>query len=222
MKNTLLASLAITAIFGSLSSTQAATLFAASVDRGFVLSNGTTPLTSGTIRFGTFATGTNFAGDAASLEAAFTQIVTSTGPFSYGGNPGLFELTGDENAPLSFVGGTTVYEGIQYDLTTSGIDLSNPGDLAGTTIYMWLLNSDSTQQAILSTSEIWQDSQSPVDNFFDTGTATLHVGSVSTTTLAGTTTPAYQLANAGVIPEPSRAVLGLLGLALAFFRRRRA
>lgn len=217
MKKTLLAILSIAAFSNSAYS---AVLIAASIDRGFVLSNGTTAVTSGTIRFGSFASGTNFATASESqLETAFTQIVTTTGPWTYGGNPGQFEFTGDENAALNYTGGTTLYEGLQYD-ATAGIDLTNSTDLAGNKVYLWVTSG--AEHAILSES-FWQDAQNfDTTTFFDTNTATIDLGSISSTTLAGTVGPAIRLQTFAAVPEPSRAVLGLAGLGALFFRRRRA
>lgn len=223
MKLSILTTLAILAFSAT---SQAAFLIAAGIDKGIVQSNGTTALTSGTIRFGTFNS-VNFAtATQAELEAAFIEIVSSTGPWSYGGNPGLFEFTNDENAALSYTGGATLYNGVQYDLTTSTIDASNPSDIVGRSVYAWVMNAATsalaTQQAIFSDSNNWTDAQAPdPTSYFDSFAATLHVGSVSSTTLAGTSSPAYQLANVGVVPEPSRTLLAFAGAAGVMFRRRR-
>jgi len=219
--------LAAVAIFGVASSSFGASFIAASIDRGFVLNGTTTALTSGIVRFGTFATGTDFAtASQAQLETAFTEVLSATGPWTYGGNPGQFEFTGDENPALSYTGGSTVYEGVTYD-ATAGIDLTNTSDIAGSLVYAWILNNtnpaSATQQAILSESAVWQDAQNfDPTTFFDTLNATRHIGTLSGTTLAGTTAPAVALANIGVVPEPSRAMLGFLGFAAMLFRRRRA
>jgi hypothetical protein len=213
------------AILGLASSSFAASFITAGIDRGLVLSDGTTALSSGIIRFGTFAA-VNFATATQSeLEAAFTEVLTTTGPFTYGGNPGLFEFTGDENPALTYAGGSTVYEGVTYDLT-GGIDLTNASDIAGSTVYAWVMNSttpgSATQQAILSESAIWQDAQNfDPSTFFDTFNATRHIGTLSSTTLAGTSVPAVALSNIAAVPEPSRALLGMVGLGALVFRRRR-
>ena len=224
MKKSILLSLLI---LGAATSTQAASMFLGNVDRGFVLADGTTAMSSGLIRLGTFAAGTNFASDVATLETAFTEVLTSTGPWTFGGNPGFFEFTGAENAPLTFTGGSTLYEGKQYDLTTGGIDLTNASDIVGEQVYMWVMNNttpgSATQHAILRDGGIWTDAQSPDPSvFFDTVSPTLSVGSLSSATLTGGTAPAIQLSNIAAIPEPSRAMLGFIGLAAMVFRRRRA
>lgn len=223
MKQTILTTLAI---LGFASSSFSASFIAAGIDRGLVLSDGSTALSSGIIRFGTFGTVNFVTATQAELETAFIEVLTTTGPFTYGGNPGLFEFTGDENAPLSYTGGATVYEGVTYDLT-AGIDLTNSGDIAGSTVYAWVLNNttpgSATQQAILSNTAIWQDAQNfDPTTFFDTFTATRHIGTLSGTTLAGTSVPAVALANIAAVPEPSRALLGFAGIAAMLFRRRRA
>jgi hypothetical protein len=50
----------------------------------------------------------------------------------------------------------------------------------------------------------------------------LSVGSLSSATLTGGSAPAIRLSEIAAIPEPSRAMLGFIGLAAMVFRRRRA
>lgn len=221
MKLSILSTIALLAFAAT---SQAASFYAAGIDRGLVQVNGTTAFNSGTIRFGTFNT-VNFATATQSqLEAAFIEIVSTTGPFTYNGNPGLFEFTGDENAPLTYTGGATTYSGVTYD-ATAGIDLTNSTDIAGRAVYAWVMNAATsgaaTQQAIFSDS-FWQDAQNfDPSTFFDSNAATLHIGSISSTTLPGSVAPAIQLAAVGVVPEPSRAVLAFAGVLGVMFRRRR-
>jgi hypothetical protein len=221
MKLSILSSIALLAFAAS---SQAASFIAAGIDRGLVQVNGTTAFNSGTIRFGTFNTVDFNTATQSQLEAAFIEVVSTTGPFTYGGQAGLFEFTGDENAPLSYTGGSTLYSGVTYDATT-GIDLTNTTDIAGRAVYAWVMNAGTsgaaTQQAIFSQS-FWQDAQNfDPTTFFDSGSATLHIGSISSTTLPTTVAPAIQLAAVGVVPEPSRAVLAFAGVAGVMFRRRR-
>ena len=221
MKLSILSSIALLAFAAS---SQAASFIAAGIDRGLVQVNGTTAFNSGTIRFGTFNTVDFNTATQSQLEAAFIEVVSTTGPFTYGGQAGLFEFTGDENAPLTYTGGSTLYSGVTYD-ATAGIDLTNTTDIAGRAVYAWVMNAATsgaaTQQAIFSDS-FWQDAQNfDPSTFFDSNAATLHIGSISTTTLPGTGAPAIQLAAVGVVPEPSRAVLAFAGVAGVMFRRRR-
>ena len=221
MKLSILSSIALLAFAAS---SQAASFIAAGIDRGLVQVNGTTAFNSGTIRFGTFNTVDFNTATQSQLEAAFIEVVSTTGPFTYGGQAGLFEFTGDENAPLTYTGGSTLYSGVTYD-ATAGIDLTNTTDIAGRAVYAWVMNAATsgaaTQQAIFSDS-FWQDAQNfDPSTFFDSNAATLHIGSISSTTLAGTGAPAIQLAAVGVVPEPSRAVLAFAGVAGVMFRRRR-
>jgi hypothetical protein len=221
MKLSILSTIALLAFAAT---SQAASFYAAGIDRGLVQVNGTTAFNSGTIRFGTF-NAVNFATATQSqLEAAFIEIVSTTGPFTYGGNPGLFEFTGDENAPLTYTGGATTYSGVTYD-ATAGIDLTNSTDIAGRAVYAWVMNAATsgaaTQQAIFSDS-FWQDAQNfDPSTFFDSNAATLHIGGISSTTLAGTGAPAIQLAAVAAVPEPSRAMLAFAGVLGVMFRRRR-
>ena len=224
MKKSILLSLLILC---SATASQAASLLLGNVDRGFVLADGTTAMTSGIIRLGTFAAGTDFNSDLATLETAFTEVHSVTGPWTFGGNPGFFEFTGAENAPLTFAGGSTVYEGKTYDLTTTGIDLTNVNDIVGEQVYMWVMNNTSpgsaTEHAILRDGGVWTDAQAFDPSVsFDTVSPTLSIGSLSGTTLTGGALPAIQLATTAVIPEPSRAMLGFIGFAAMLFRRRRA
>lgn len=231
MKKSIFTSLALLAFFGiSTSSEASTTLFSSSIDRGYVLNNGTTALTTPSIlRWGTFTDGfSNWTADSATLEAAFTEVLTSTVSIVSEGVNGFFDYTGIQNLALTIPG--TVEGGVAYDATSGIIDLSNTTDIVGRNIALWVMNATTpgaaTQQAILTSSEIWQDASSPVDSNLDAATAAIQVGSLSAANLSGGGTypnnKAVQLANITAVPEPSRAMLGFIGIAAMFFRRRRA
>jgi hypothetical protein len=231
MKKSIFGSLALLAFFGiSTSSEASTTLFTNSIDRGFVLNNGTTALSTPSIlRWGTFTDGfSDWGADSATLEAAFTEVLTSTLSIASEGVNGFFDYSNIQNAPLTIPG--TVEGGVSYDATSGIIDLSNTTDIVGRNIALWVMNAATpgaaTQQAILTSAEIWQDSSSPTDSNLDAASATIRVGSLSASPLSGgglyPNVAAVQLANIAAIPEPSRAMLGFIGIAAMFFRRRRA
>lgn len=206
---------------------KAATLFAGDTGSGLTLSNGTTALASGAIRFGHFASGFDFAANAndlAALQAAFTEVVAYTGSISAFGADGFFDQS------LSYTAGGT-YGALPYDGSASSTS-NVAGDIAGSTIYAWILNNantlSATEQAIFSTSQVWTDADTvPVNDSsmsWQAGTSGLvaHIGSLSSGADIGAGAPSHSLASIAAVPEPSRAMLGFVGLAAMLFRRRRA
>lgn len=186
------------------------TLTATSFQNGLSTSTGVALDGTAVVRYGIFTTGFDFAANAANsvaMEAAFTQVTSQVG-VSAGGFDGFFQHSLSAN-------GLGTFEGVNY---VSGIQ--------GKNIFAWVLNAAGTQQGVFSSGELWGD----VDNAASTftlqsdapGGLTTHIGSALTgpeifTGLGNS----YQLATVAAIPEPSRAVLGLLGLGALFFRRRR-
>ena len=202
----------------------AATFVTGDLTNGFVGANGTTPLASASVRYGTFADGFNFsanANDLAALEAAFTQVITYNGAFNVA--PGVFNLTN-----LTYNEGGT-FEGVPYDLSANTSNVG--GDIAGSTVYAWVLNNTNpslaTEHAVFSrTGSVWTDAQTiPVNSTsFSWATTTgaevtAHIGTVLGGANIGGSANAHSLA---AIPEPSRAMLGFIGFAAMLFRRRRA
>lgn len=190
------------------------TLTATSFQNGLTTSGGSALNSNSLIRYGVFTNGFNFAANAsnsAAMEAAFTEVTSQVG-VSASGFDGFFQYTLSINEASSF-------EGVNYG---TGI--------AGKNIFAWVFNNStpgsSTQQGVFSTGELWGDNLNP--NFTFTlqsnapGGVTTHIGGNQTgpelfTGLGNS----YQLASIGAIPEPSRALLGLVGLGALFFRRRR-
>jgi hypothetical protein len=206
---------------------KAATLFAGDTASGLTLSDGTTALASGAIRLGHFTSGFNFAANAndlAALQSAFTQVVAYTGAIS------AFEVNGFFDQALTYTAGGT-YGSLPYDSSAASTS-DVGGDIAGSKIYAWVLNNattlSATQQAIFSTNQVWTDADTvPVNDSsvsWSAGTSglTAHIGSLSTGADIGGGTPSHSLAAVAAIPEPSRAMLGFIGIAAMLFRRRRA
>lgn len=203
---------------------KAATLLAGDTVSGLTLSNGTTALASGAIRFGHFATGFDFAtnaNDLSALQAAFTEVTAYTGAISVSGFNGFFD------AGLNYTAGGT-YGALPFDASTGAVS-NVAGDIAGSTIYAWILNNattlSATEHAIFSTASVWTDADTvPVNDSsfsWQAGTAglTAHIGSLSSGADIGGGVASHSLA---AVPEPSRAVLGFIGFAALLFRRRRA
>jgi hypothetical protein len=206
---------------------KAATLFAGDTGSGLTLSNGTTALASGAVRFGHFAAGFDFASNAsdlAALQAAFTEVVAYTGAIEAFSTPGFLDQA------LNYTAGGT-YGSLPYD-SSAGAVSNVAGDIAGSTIYAWVLNNattlSATEHAIFSTASVWTDAdQVPVNDSsfsWQAGTAglTAHIGSLSTGADIGAGAPSHSLAAVAAVPEPSRALLGFIGFAAMLFRRRRA
>lgn len=223
MKKSLIA-LATTALF--LSSASAASLLSTNFGNGFTLSNGTTALSSGSLRFGTFASGFNFAANAnnfAALDAAFTDVYTYSGAINAFSTNGFFDVNQSYN--------NVTFDGTPFD-SSSGSTSNVAGDIAGEKVYLWVLNSttpgSATQHGIFSTNTLWTDFDTVGNNdtLFspDTGNAglTAHIGALAAGADIGAGASSHTLANIAAIPEPSRALLGFIGIAAMLFRRRRA
>lgn len=205
----------------------AASFVTGDLTNGLVGADGTTPLASASVRYGTFTSGFDFAsnaGDLAALEAAFTQVISYNGAANVA--PGVFNLTN-----LTYNEGGT-FESVPYDLSA---DISNVGgDIAGSTVYAWVLNNTNpslaTEHAVFSrTGSVWTDAQTiPVNSTsFSWATTTgaevtAHIGTVLGGANIGGGNPSHSLAAVAPIPEPSRAMLGFIGFAAMLFRRRRA
>jgi hypothetical protein len=170
-----------------------------------------------------FLPGTNFSLPVSALADQFIQIATYT-------------ITSDQFFPTLTYDGTNAAEyssgngltTLQYDTSLLN-NANNPGDIAGSAIYAWVLNNASnllaTEHGIFESEAFgttWTDAQSPgsTDSGFSfdissgdgfnalIGTASADIGTTRHTLAA--------------IPEPSRALLGLIGLTGVMFRRRRA
>jgi hypothetical protein len=191
-----------------------------------------TLLTSGIIRFGVFQTN-DFTQSISDLADDFIQI----GSYNITGNNAFTSLTYANTAnntdPLNLVAGTTYTSGdtlttLFYDLTP--VDNSvDPAAIAGRQIYAWVLDNAAfgsvLEHGIFSNAGyLWiDDQQIPADfSTFSFDVSSLdgmvaHVGTASDD-IFNPASP-HRLA---AIPEPSRAVLGLIGLTGVMFRRRRA
>lgn len=205
------------------SAASAATIVSSTADTGLTQANGTSPLASGQLRLGIFSSSFNFAANAnnlSALETAFTQVASYTGAISDSGFDGFF------NVPLTY-NTANAFEGVQFDLS-SGSTTNVANDIAGENIYLWVLNAGNTEHAIFSSNSRWTDADTAFNNdsgfSFDSGTLglTAHIGSLSGGADIGGGNASHSLATIGAVPEPSRALLGLIGLGTLFFRRRRA
>lgn len=225
MKINLFSLLAAVAL--SASSAPAATLFYDYVggsNGGLKTSGGSTVAAGTTLRFGWFngtPTGSLSAMSQTDLETAFHEVFATTTP----DGTGTWNTTGSFNT-----NGT--HNGLPYD-NSVGVDNNVAGDIAGNEIYLWALNAATsgaaTEQGIFSwagtSAFTWADASAlpNSDAFFslsgNTGDGIIaHIGTLNATG-AGTS---HSLAAVAAVPEPSRAMLGFVGIAAMLFRRRRA
>ena len=186
-------------------------------------SNGTL-LTSGIIRFGVFQTN-DFTQSVADLADDFVQIgsynIVANNAFeslNYNNTTGVTTYTSGDGLSTLF-----------YDLTP--VDNSvNAAAIAGRQIYAWVLNNtvfgSATEHGIFSNAGyLWiDDQQIPTDGStfsFDVSSGDGMTALVGTASESIFESP-HRLATIAAIPEPSRALLGLIGLTGVMFRRRRA
>jgi hypothetical protein len=197
----------------------AATLYFDSFDN-IALSNGNL-MTAGKIEFGYFDPSTSFALAPAALYDQFYSMLNydvAASTFT-SGNTYTYSTTGSRTK-------TDGSGSIPYDL--SGDNSNVAGDIAGGVIYALVYNGASfelsTEIGVFSAEAfgfLWNDNQDVAqDAFFSFGldSGTGMVAQIGTASVDPFTTP-HSLA---AIPEPSRALLGLIGLTGVMFRRRRA
>lgn len=201
----------------------AATLFFDSTSLG---NSSGSALTSGIVRFGVFLPGTDFNQSVADLADEFIQIGTYTitsDPFF-----GDLNYNGANAATYSSGNGLTT---LQFDTSLLN-NANNLGDIAGSAIYAWVLNNASnllaTEHGIFESEAFgttWTDAQAPGSTdsgfSFDINSGDGFNALIGTAS-ADIATDRHRLATIEAIPEPSRALLGLIGLTGVMFRRRRA
>ncbi|GEP44853.1 immunoglobulin domain-containing protein [Brevifollis gellanilyticus] len=206
MKKTFISALAVIAGLGTTRAADPVTLYASNLGSGITAQGGATAVAQGTIRFGTFPAGFDFAANAENfpaLDAAFTQVYSVSGPISALSSNGFFDI---EQAITT----SGAYEGVQYDSSASSTtDVA--GDLAGEKIYIWILNninpSAATQQAIFSSNQTWPDRDLPlatdVTVSTDSGTAglTAHLGQLGGGVNIGAGGPSHSMGGATEIPS---------------------
>ena len=148
--------LALLLLLGMGTGAHAATLTSSNVGNGLTLAGGTTPLASGTIRYGYFPPGFDFASNAASfsaLDEAFIDVVSYSGVINAASTNGFFELTLNYSTSAS-------YEGRPFDSTTGATEDTSATDMAGEKVYVWVLNNttaaSANQQAIFSSDIRWK------------------------------------------------------------------
>lgn len=207
---------------------QAATLNTGDTTNG--LSVGGVALASGTVKFGwvdpTFDFGAN-ANDLAAIDAAFIEVFSYSGLLNGFGVDGIFE-PGDQGISTTYNEAGT-FEGRSYDLSADTTNVA--GDIAGGQVTAWVLNDsanhlNSTHHAVFQSGQTWTDAQTiPInDTSFSwqdadgSGAPVALIGQIAAGVDVGAANPSHVLAP---VPEPSRAVLGFLGLGALFFRRRR-
>jgi len=185
------------------------TLTAVSFTNGVSDSSGSGLAANSIIRYGFFnndAAVTSNIGNIAALETAFIEVASQIDAGSPG-FPGFFQhnLNIDDSAS---------FESVNY----------NTG-IVGKNIYAWVSNNtvpaNATDYGIFRTNELWQDAGNPNMSFTlqtDAPGFTALIGGTSGPVLFAGNPASIQLA---AIPEPSRAMLGLLGLGALVFRRRR-
>jgi hypothetical protein len=220
------------ALVSSLATSNAATLVGDNTSNGLTLSDGVTAMSTGTLRFGYFTISDAAilanANNVSFLDSNFVSVVDYSGAINTFSTDGFF-ANDTLGSSAVYAGGSTVYDGVVFD-GSAGSTTNVLGDIAGNNIYLWALNDtvfgNATQHGIYGTTFTWTDSDvvGGTDSFFDMASAniTAIVGGEANGADIGAGAPSHTLANIGVVPEPSRALLLLGGLLGMFFRRRRA
>lgn len=205
----------------------ASTLPAATLlhDNSFgIRTSGGAAVTTGVVRYGFFVSAPTGSETVADLNNAFTEI--SSYSIVSGTWSGVSNTYANNTSYLSGAAVSRNYD----DTPLNNADVGT--DIASSPIYAWVLNNatigSATQQGIFSAAAFgfnWTDAQQPGSsdsNFsFDLGSAdglVAHIG----TAVVDPSVGGHQLAAIGVVPEPSKAIFGLLGLSAVMFRRRRA
>ncbi len=141
MKRLLLSALAVLC---GLHGARAATLYSSNLGNGISLPGQSNGLAGGTVRFGVFPDGFDFAAnvdDYDALNSAFIEVHRFSGPLAVSAVNGFYQTA------HSYVAGGS-YEGVSY---ADGI--------AGRKVYLWILNNENpalaTQQAIFSSAQRW-------------------------------------------------------------------
>jgi hypothetical protein len=190
----------------------AVTLTAVSFTNGVSDSSGSGLAANSIIRYGFFANDaavTSNIGNIAALETAFVEVASQVNAGN-SGFPGFFQHDLSINDAASF-------ESVNY----------NTG-IVGKNIYAWVSNNtnpaSATEYGIFRTNELWQDAGNPNMSFtLQTDAAGFNplIGSTTGPVLFAGNPASIQLATIAAIPEPSRAMLGLIGRGALVFRRRR-
>lgn len=191
----------------SFASSRAETLNSDNLANGFTAADTTTALTTGRLRIGVFRTLTDIAISGASadniqaLHNDFVPLVDESQTFTAPVN-GFFSRSD------AFSGGSTVYSTaggtatVPYDATPGVDNTANTTDLAGRTIYVWVLNdnnlADASQHGIYRTLQTLPDSDvvPPTEVTVSLVGATALVGSASGSNIGGTAA-SFSLANIG-------------------------
>ncbi|MCX6857869.1 MAG: immunoglobulin domain-containing protein, partial [Verrucomicrobia bacterium] len=180
-------------------SLQAANLVASNLGNGIALPGGSTGLASGTIKFGVFPAGYDFAaniGSYSALDSAFVEVASYSGAITAFNLNGFFDLTLSYPTSGSF-------EGTPYDSTPGSILNTSSTDLVGEKIYVWILNNSTpasaNQYAIFSSDLVWTDADATVTDSYastDSGTDGLvaHYGSLATGSDIGAAANSHVLA----------------------------
>lgn len=202
---------ALTLLLTMMAGLNAATLESANFGNGLTLAGGTAPLTSGTIRFGYFPDAFDFTANAANfsaLDAAFIEVVSSSGPINALSVDGFFQLS------LNYDTGAT-FEGRPFDSTPGSTANTSSTDIAGEKVYVWVLNSltasSANQQAIFSSNIRWVDADTlPIANTqmdIDSNVSglTAHIGQLAAGADLGAGANSHVLQLAGVI-APSNVI----------------
>ncbi|MBE7498329.1 MAG: hypothetical protein HS117_25610 [Verrucomicrobiaceae bacterium] len=194
-------------------------------DNSFGLrTSGGSALSSGVVRYGYFVSAPSGAETVTDLNNAFTEIASyniTTSTWS-----GATNSYANNTSYLSGAGASRNYD----DTPLNNADVGT--DIASSPIYAWVLNNatigSATEQGIFSAAAFgftWTDAQQPgsTDSVFsfDLGSADGMVAHIGTAVL-DPSLGGHQLASVGVIPEPSKAIFGFMGLSAMLFRRRRA
>lgn len=197
MKKSLITAFLLTAL-GLANAADTAKLFSSNLGNGITNASGSAVAT-GTVRFGYFPAGYNFATNAnnfAQLDADFVQVHSFSGNLNAQSTSGFFDITHTFATNGSF-------ETVPYDSSASST-INIAGDVAGEKIYVWVLNNttpaSATEQAIFSINQTWPDKDelfTDVTASIDSGAAglTAHLGALAAGANIGAGAPSHSMAN---------------------------
>jgi len=197
MKKSLLTALLL-GVTGLANAADTAKLFASNLGNG-ITNVGGTAVATGTVRFGTFPVGFDFAANAnnfTALDAAFVQVHSFSGNIRTQNANGFFDLS-------TTFATNGAFETVPYDSSASSTN-NVAGDIAGERIFVWILNNttaaSATEQAIFSITQTWPDKDELFTDVFasiDTGAAglTAHLGALAAGNDIGAGAPSHNMAN---------------------------
>lgn len=197
MKKSLITAFLLSMV-GMANAADTAKLYASNLGNGITNASGAA-VASGTVRFGFFPAGFDFAANAnnfTALDTAFVQVASYSGNLNAQSTNGFFDVT-------QTFATNGAFETVNYD-SSAGVTTNVAGDVAGEKIYVWVLNNttaaSATEQAIFSINQTWPDKDelfTDVTASIDSGAAglTAHLGALAAGPNIGAGVASHSMAN---------------------------